>query len=111
MQLYKCVLKNCDKTFRELDEFLEHTRVHETRSEMMYHCHVCNKQFPTLDELGTHQYTHSIDPNTGLSDNRRKKSEWFVLKVISLCQNVPVKFLLMFDCFFACINSAKLNWK
>ncbi|XP_067931832.1 zinc finger protein 341-like isoform X2 [Watersipora subatra] len=75
-QLYKCVLRGCDKTFGELDEFLEHTKEHESRGEMIYHCHVCMRQFATIDELGTHQYTHSIDPQTGCSDNRRKKSEW-----------------------------------
>ncbi|XP_050396148.1 zinc finger protein 341 [Patella vulgata] len=62
-QVYKCVMKNCGSTFQELDAFLEHTKTHE--EEMSYRCHLCNKYFPSLYELGVHQYTHSLYPNQG----------------------------------------------
>ena len=62
-QVYKCILKSCGSTFRELDEFLEHTKTHEMT--MSYRCHMCNKLFPSLLELGVHQYSHSLYPNQG----------------------------------------------
>ncbi|KAL5022786.1 hypothetical protein ScPMuIL_001941 [Solemya velum] len=61
--VYKCVMKTCTDTFRELDAFLEHTKSHE--EEMSYRCHMCSKFFPSLYELGVHQYTHSLYPNQG----------------------------------------------
>ncbi|XP_038077575.1 zinc finger protein 341-like isoform X2 [Patiria miniata] len=62
-QVYKCVLKSCNTTFKDLDSFLEHTKAHE--SEMSYRCHLCSKHFPSLYELGVHQYSHSLYPNQG----------------------------------------------
>jgi C2H2-type zinc finger len=62
-QVYKCVLKACNESFRELEAFLEHIRQHE--NQLSYRCHQCNKQFSSLDELGKHQYTHSLFPNQG----------------------------------------------
>ncbi|KAJ8302984.1 hypothetical protein KUTeg_019380 [Tegillarca granosa] len=62
-QVYRCVMKNCILTFKDLDMFLEHIKHHE--SEMTYRCHMCNKFFPSLYELGLHQYTHSLYPNQG----------------------------------------------
>ncbi|XP_022106685.1 zinc finger protein 341-like [Acanthaster planci] len=62
-QVYKCVLKSCCTTFKDLDAFLEHTKAHE--SEMSYRCHLCSKHFPSLYELGLHQYSHSLYPNQG----------------------------------------------
>ncbi|XP_074644510.1 zinc finger protein 341-like [Tubulanus polymorphus] len=62
-QVYRCVLKSCSMTFHELDAFLDHTKSHE--SELVYRCHMCSKQFPSLYELGVHQYSHSLYPNQG----------------------------------------------
>ncbi|XP_041355906.1 zinc finger protein 341-like isoform X2 [Gigantopelta aegis] len=62
-QVYRCVMKNCSSTFQDLDSFLEHIKQHET--DMSYRCHMCNKYFPSLFELGVHQYTHSLYPNQG----------------------------------------------
>lgn len=44
--------------FNDLDPFLEHTKSHE--NEMTYRCHECNKNFPSLFDLGTHQLTHAV---------------------------------------------------
>ncbi|XP_075211877.1 uncharacterized protein LOC142318993 isoform X2 [Lycorma delicatula] len=57
-KVYRCIQKNCNETFSDLDDFLYHTQIHE--NEAQYHCHVCNKEFTSLDELGTHQYSHSV---------------------------------------------------
>ncbi|XP_006825191.1 zinc finger protein 341-like [Saccoglossus kowalevskii] len=62
-QVYKCILKTCGMTWKDLDSFLEHTKTHE--NEMSYRCHLCNKHFPSLYELGVHQYSHSLYPNQG----------------------------------------------
>ncbi len=62
-QVYKCIVTSCGETFRELESFLEHTRSHE--ENMVYRCHMCNKMFPSLYELGVHQYSHSLYPNQG----------------------------------------------
>ncbi|XP_005096795.2 zinc finger protein 341 [Aplysia californica] len=55
-QVYKCVMKNCGQSYRDLDDFLSHVKSHE--SEMSYRCHQCHKYFKSLCELGVHQYTH-----------------------------------------------------
>ncbi|XP_025116073.1 zinc finger protein 341-like isoform X3 [Pomacea canaliculata] len=68
-QVYKCVMKNCGASFRELDSFLDHTKTHE--NEMTYRCHQCNKYFPSLYELGVHQYTHSLYPSQSLKSGPR----------------------------------------
>ncbi|CAH1779029.1 unnamed protein product [Owenia fusiformis] len=62
-QVYKCILKSCGETFQDLDSFLEHTKMHEDHME--YRCHMCSKVFPSLYELGVHQYSHSLYPNQG----------------------------------------------
>ncbi|XP_077982725.1 zinc finger protein 341-like isoform X2 [Glandiceps talaboti] len=62
-QVYKCILKSCGSTFKDLDSFLEHTKFHE--NDMSYRCHLCNKHFPSLYDLGVHQYSHSLYPNQG----------------------------------------------
>nr|XP_054748357.1 zinc finger protein 341-like [Lytechinus pictus] len=62
-QLYKCIVKSCSQTFKNLDEFLEHIRSHD--KELSYRCHLCNKQFNDLNDLGVHQYSHSLYPNQG----------------------------------------------
>ncbi|XP_019629163.1 PREDICTED: zinc finger protein 341-like [Branchiostoma belcheri] len=62
-QVYKCITKSCGSMFHDLEAFLEHTKSHE--EEMTYRCHMCNKQFPSLYELGVHQYSHSLYPNQG----------------------------------------------
>ncbi|XP_021171797.2 zinc finger protein 341 isoform X4 [Fundulus heteroclitus] len=55
-QVYKCVLKSCSQTFQKLDHFLEHIRTHQ--EQLTYRCHLCSKVFPSLFELGVHQYSH-----------------------------------------------------
>uniref|UniRef100_H3CHI8 Zinc finger protein 341 n=1 Tax=Tetraodon nigroviridis TaxID=99883 RepID=H3CHI8_TETNG len=59
-QVYKCVLKSCSQTFHKLDQFLEHIRTHQ--EQLTYRCHLCGKVFPSLFELGIHQYSHSFCP-------------------------------------------------
>ncbi|XP_072412297.1 zinc finger protein 341-like [Chiloscyllium punctatum] len=59
-QVYKCVVKNCTQTFVKLDEFVEHIKNHD--DEITYRCHLCSKIFPSLYELGVHQYSHNLYP-------------------------------------------------
>ncbi|XP_069740508.1 zinc finger protein 341 isoform X2 [Narcine bancroftii] len=59
-QVYKCVVKNCTQTFVKLEEFVEHIKNHD--NEITYRCHLCSKIFPSLYELGVHQYSHSLYP-------------------------------------------------
>ncbi|XP_064641574.1 zinc finger protein 341-like [Lineus longissimus] len=68
-QVYKCIVKKCGETYKELDQFLEHTKTHET--DMCYRCHLCNKNFPSLYELGVHQYSHSLYPSQGAKAGAR----------------------------------------
>ncbi|XP_030589797.1 zinc finger protein 341 isoform X2 [Archocentrus centrarchus] len=67
-QVYKCVLKSCSQTFQKLDQFLEHIRTHQ--EQLTYRCHLCSKVFPSLFELGLHQYSHSLCPQ----QNARKET-------------------------------------
>ncbi|XP_074868339.1 zinc finger protein 341 isoform X4 [Carettochelys insculpta] len=59
-QVYKCVVKSCAQTFQKLESFLEHIKNHQ--EELSYRCHLCSKDFPSLYELGVHQYSHSLLP-------------------------------------------------
>lgn len=59
-KVYKCIQSNCDAMFKELEEFVEHTNEHETESDSIYNCHVCHKAFTSLDNIGRHQFTHSL---------------------------------------------------
>ena len=59
-QVYRCVMKECGESFKELESFLEHIKLHE--KEMSYRCHRCSQYFPSLYELGCHQYSHSLFP-------------------------------------------------
>uniref|UniRef100_A0A8C9P2I8 Zinc finger protein 341 n=1 Tax=Spermophilus dauricus TaxID=99837 RepID=A0A8C9P2I8_SPEDA len=59
-QVYKCVVKSCAQTFPKLDAFLEHIKSHQ--EELSYRCHLCGKDFPSLYDLGVHQYSHSLLP-------------------------------------------------
>ncbi|MCL4125058.1 UNVERIFIED_CONTAM: hypothetical protein GTU68_036472, partial [Idotea baltica] len=59
-KVYRCIQKDCEDTFLELDEFLSHLRVHE--KELQYRCHTCSKMFDSLHALGYHQFEHSIYP-------------------------------------------------
>uniref|UniRef100_A0A665X479 C2H2-type domain-containing protein n=1 Tax=Echeneis naucrates TaxID=173247 RepID=A0A665X479_ECHNA len=59
-QVYKCVLKTCSQTFHKLEQFLEHIRSHQ--EQLTYRCHLCSKVFPSLFELGVHQYSHCFCP-------------------------------------------------
>ncbi|XP_034447620.1 zinc finger protein 341 isoform X2 [Hippoglossus hippoglossus] len=67
-QVYKCVLKSCSQTFQKLDQFLEHIRTHQ--EQLTYRCHLCSKVFPSLFELGVHQYSHCFCPQ----QNTRKET-------------------------------------
>lgn len=60
IQVYKCVVKSCAQTFQKLDSFLEHIKNHQ--EELNYRCHLCSKDFPSLYELGVHQYSHNLLP-------------------------------------------------
>uniref|UniRef100_A0A1B6D4J0 C2H2-type domain-containing protein n=1 Tax=Clastoptera arizonana TaxID=38151 RepID=A0A1B6D4J0_9HEMI len=60
-KVYKCIQKKCNETFEDLDLFLEHTTVVHA-DEAAFHCHLCNKEFASLDDLGTHQYEHGVRP-------------------------------------------------
>lgn len=68
LQVYKCVLKSCSQTFQKLDQFLEHIRTHQ--EQLTYRCHLCSKVFPSLFELGVHQYSHCFCPQ----QNARKET-------------------------------------
>uniref|UniRef100_UPI0037E78C8E zinc finger protein 341 isoform X2 n=1 Tax=Semicossyphus pulcher TaxID=241346 RepID=UPI0037E78C8E len=70
-QVYKCVLKSCSQTFHKLDQFLEHIRTHQ--EQLTYRCHLCSKVFPSLFELGVHQYSHCFCPQ----QNTRKETTVF----------------------------------
>ncbi|ERE71761.1 zinc finger protein [Cricetulus griseus] len=59
-QVYKCVVRSCAQMFPKLDTFLEHIRSHQ--EELSYRCHLCSKDFPSLYDLGVHQYSHSLLP-------------------------------------------------
>uniref|UniRef100_A0A8C5LA50 Zinc finger protein 341 n=1 Tax=Jaculus jaculus TaxID=51337 RepID=A0A8C5LA50_JACJA len=59
-QVYKCVVKSCAQMFPKLDTFLEHIKSHQ--EELSYRCHLCGKDFPSLYDLGVHQYSHSLLP-------------------------------------------------
>ncbi|XP_068083537.1 zinc finger protein 341 [Anabrus simplex] len=56
-KVYKCIQRNCQKTFLDLDSFLEHTAGHS--NEVQYCCHICCKKFTSLSDLGVHQYCHN----------------------------------------------------
>uniref|UniRef100_A0A2K6L9V7 Zinc finger protein 341 n=1 Tax=Rhinopithecus bieti TaxID=61621 RepID=A0A2K6L9V7_RHIBE len=60
LKVYKCVVKSCAQTFPKLDTFLEHIKSHQ--EELSYRCHLCGKDFPSLYDLGVHQYSHSLLP-------------------------------------------------
>ncbi|XP_076470285.1 uncharacterized protein LOC143300466 isoform X2 [Babylonia areolata] len=68
-QVYKCVMKKCGQSFKDLEAFLEHIKTHE--NEMTYRCHQCNKYFPSLYELGCHQYSHNLFPAQGMKSGPR----------------------------------------
>ncbi|XP_064778793.1 zinc finger protein 341-like isoform X2 [Oncorhynchus masou masou] len=70
-QVYKCVVKTCSQTFQKLDLFLEHTRMHQ--EQLTYRCHLCSKVFPSLFELGVHQYSHCFCPQ----QNPRKETTFY----------------------------------
>uniref|UniRef100_A0A8C7GCI7 Zinc finger protein 341 n=1 Tax=Oncorhynchus kisutch TaxID=8019 RepID=A0A8C7GCI7_ONCKI len=70
-QVYKCVVKTCSQTFQKLDLFLEHIRTHQ--EQLTYRCHLCGKVFPSLFELGVHQYSHCFCPQ----QNPRKETTFY----------------------------------
>nr|XP_005174589.1 zinc finger protein 341 isoform X1 [Danio rerio] len=70
-QVYRCVLKSCSQTFQKLDQFLEHIHTHQ--EQLTYRCHQCSKVFPSLFELGLHQYTHSFCPQ----QSQRKETSYY----------------------------------
>ncbi|XP_014292647.1 zinc finger protein 341 isoform X2 [Halyomorpha halys] len=58
-KVYKCVQKSCPLTFKELDAFLQHTFSHNEKAS--YECHICHKEYKSLDDLGQHQIFHEED--------------------------------------------------
>lgn len=58
LQVFKCIVGKCGKTFTELDSFLSHAKSHE--SNMMYRCGHCPRTLASLYELNVHQLTHSL---------------------------------------------------
>ncbi|KAI5609233.1 zinc finger protein 341 isoform X1 [Silurus asotus] len=70
-QVYRCVVKACSQTFQKLELFLEHIRSHQ--EQLTYRCHLCTKVFPSLFELGLHQYSHSFCPQ----QNTRKDTTYY----------------------------------
>ncbi|XP_027021547.2 zinc finger protein 341 [Tachysurus fulvidraco] len=70
-QVYRCVVKSCSQTFQKLELFLEHIRSHQ--EHLTYRCHLCTKVFPSLFELGLHQYSHSFCPQ----QNTRKDTAYY----------------------------------
>ncbi|CAM4675175.1 unnamed protein product [Leuciscus chuanchicus] len=70
-QVYRCVVKSCSQTFQKLDQFLEHIHTHQ--EHLTYRCHQCSKVFPSLFELGLHQYSHSFCPQ----QNQRKETNYY----------------------------------
>ncbi|XP_068082038.1 zinc finger protein 341-like [Anabrus simplex] len=55
-KVYKCIQRNCQNTYLDLDSFLEHTAGHS--NEGQYCCHICCKKFTSLTDLGVHQDCH-----------------------------------------------------
>ncbi|XP_057219412.1 zinc finger protein 341 [Triplophysa rosa] len=70
-QVYRCVVRSCSQTFQKLDPFLEHIHTHQ--EQLTYRCHQCGKVFPSLFELGLHQYSHSFSPQ----QNQRKETNYY----------------------------------
>uniref|UniRef100_A0A671PDY5 Zinc finger protein 341-like n=1 Tax=Sinocyclocheilus anshuiensis TaxID=1608454 RepID=A0A671PDY5_9TELE len=70
-QVYRCVVKSCSQTFQKLDQFLEHIHTHQ--EQLTYRCHQCSKVFPSLFELGLHQYSHSFCPQ----QNQCKETSYY----------------------------------
>lgn len=81
LQVYKCVLKSCSQTFQKLDQFLEHIRTHQ--EQLTYRCHLCSKVFPSLFELGVHQYSHCFCPQQ--TDTRKETTVYRSVNPSSLC--------------------------
>ncbi|XP_045597301.1 uncharacterized protein [Procambarus clarkii] len=61
-KVYKCIQKNCELAFDDLDSFLDHIRTHDR--DLQYRCHTCSKVFSSLNTLGYHQYEHSVYPQS-----------------------------------------------
>ncbi|XP_064079261.1 zinc finger protein 341-like isoform X2 [Macrobrachium nipponense] len=59
-KVYRCIQKNCDLAFEDLDSYLDHIRTHD--KDLQYRCHTCSKVFSSLNTLGYHQYEHSVYP-------------------------------------------------
>nr|CAD7257206.1 unnamed protein product [Timema shepardi] len=71
-KVYRCIQRNCNKMFTDLDSFVEHTQLHS--AEVEYRCHVCSKVFTNLAELGLHQYVHT--PTSG-TKSRKMNCRYF----------------------------------
>ncbi|XP_068248667.1 zinc finger protein 341-like isoform X2 [Palaemon carinicauda] len=59
-KVYRCIQKNCDLAFEDLDSYLDHIRTHD--KDLQYRCHTCSKVFSSLNTLGYHQYEHAVYP-------------------------------------------------
>lgn len=69
LQVYKCFHQSCGELFKNMEDFIEHTKCHD--SDMNYNCQICMKQFSSLSDLAQHQYTHSLFPNQGSKPSHR----------------------------------------
>ncbi|XP_042240984.1 zinc finger protein 341-like isoform X2 [Homarus americanus] len=58
IDVYKCIQKNCDLSFDDIDPFLDHINTHD--HDLQYRCHTCSKVFSSLKTLGNHQKDHSL---------------------------------------------------
>ena len=59
--MYKCIHGTCTATFHDLSDYVTHVQQHDAQTTA-YGCHMCNKQFTSLADLGTHQYMHNLYP-------------------------------------------------
>ncbi|RMB95581.1 hypothetical protein DUI87_27691 [Hirundo rustica rustica] len=89
-QVYKCVVKTCAQTFQKLESFLEHIKSHQ--EELSYRCHLCSKDFPSLYELGVHQYSHSLLPQ------HSPKKDMAVYKYSTIAAHKACRSVCVFPC-------------
>ncbi|KAI1297300.1 putative zinc finger protein [Halotydeus destructor] len=68
-KVYKCIQIPCGKMFSDLETYLSHMHSHE--KDMTYSCHQCTKSFKTLNELGVHQYSHSLYPSQAVKSKQK----------------------------------------
>ncbi|XP_051955571.1 zinc finger protein 341-like isoform X2 [Xyrauchen texanus] len=99
-QVYRCVVKSCSQTFQKLDQFLEHIHTHQ--EQLTYRCHQCSKVFPSLFDLGLHQYSHSFCPQ----QNQRRDTNYYGLN-----PHTPQHYIfnICIHAFGRCYQSSQMN--